>query len=354
MRSHVPKAVVDAGWASVREVLDDALASDRASDIGWEGALLSVFDRNGEVILEHGAGTSPVLPEQRMPVASASKIVAALVVLRLIDRGVLHWDDTLGGVLGWRDAQAGAATVDQLGAMVGGLNTFSPLMFDPSISLQECVARLEKETGPFAEPGNTMCYSGAQLHALAAMCEVKSGMSWAALFEAEVKAPLGLTDDGLVFATIPGVDSPVVSDNPMVSGGLIATPREFRRILQVVLEPGDFVTRGNLGRLFRNPYARAENVSDSNPLLLPCKGKRYGFGCWLEGAGAPGEIVQSSGIVSSPGFNGFCPWVDRDAGYGAILAAHVQDGQIFGLSVATATALMRPIADAVTNRAPAS
>jgi hypothetical protein len=48
----------------------------------------------------------------------------------------------------------------------------------------------------------------------------------------------------------------------------------------------------------------------------------YGFGAWVEEPGG--------GLVASPGYYGFCPWLDRKAGYYAIL--HSQEPEPFFLS----------------------
>ena len=92
-----------------------------------------------------------------------------------------------------------------------------------------------------------------------------------------------------------------------------------------------------VGRPFRNPHAGAKVAS--NPLEEMGLGYRYGFCCWMDAEAAPAEAE----VISSPGFNGFVPFLDRANGYAAVLA-------LLGLEGRTASWMPRFGPSACTSR----
>ena len=71
---------------------------------GLTGMGLAIYDAQGVKRFERMYGNFAA--DQRIAVASASKMVAGLVILRLIDQGFLTLDSTTGNVLGWTGPQA--------------------------------------------------------------------------------------------------------------------------------------------------------------------------------------------------------------------------------------------------------
>src|SRR5262245_24938384 len=68
------------------------------------GMALSIWDASGVKLFEKSYGQ--ISADQRIPIASASKLVAGLTILRLVDQGRLSLDSTTGQVLGWKGPQA--------------------------------------------------------------------------------------------------------------------------------------------------------------------------------------------------------------------------------------------------------
>jgi serine-type D-Ala-D-Ala carboxypeptidase/endopeptidase len=150
------------------------------------------------------------------------------------------------------------------------------------------------------------------------MAEVATAASWAELFDAALRTPLGLPPE-VAYFTFPRQS--LGERNPLVAGGLRASMNEYAPLLQLALHQG---TRGALQvgtpELFeaqtREPF---DVVVGSSPLGQLGYSFRYGLTAWLE---CP-EPRAGCAVTSSPGAFGFTPWLDRQAGYVAILGMEV-------------------------------
>ncbi|MCU0697435.1 MAG: serine hydrolase [Myxococcaceae bacterium] len=311
-----PAVVQDAGladggvnrWAAV-----EALFTERVTTRdGGSGAMgLVVFDGRGQKVFEKYLG--PINGESRIAVASASKLVSAMVLFEVIRRGQLTLDSTTGQVLGWTGPKA-AITLRQLLSFTSGLPPNNLCTSNPLTTLAACVNVLSGVTLE-APPGTRYDYGSTHLHVAARMAEVVTGKTWPQLFDEVARQPLGLSSETEYFC------APLQRagrQNPLVAGGLVITPNEYAKLLLVN------AGRGTLGTTVigapalydeqgKEPFPGVTvGVSPVQALGLPF---RYGLGAWLECA-TPG---QGCAVISSPGAFGFTPWVDRQAGHAAML-----------------------------------
>jgi D-alanyl-D-alanine-carboxypeptidase/D-alanyl-D-alanine-endopeptidase len=266
-----------------------------------------------------------------LPVASASKLVSALVLLRLVDRGTLSLDATTAQVLGW-DGASGAISLRQLLAQVSGLAPNEPCMNRSDTTLSACVDVIRQRAAtPAHPPGAHFDYGGSHFHVAARMAEVAAGRSWNQLFEDEWRKPLALAP-ATRFHTAPwfggGAEE---STNPRPAGGLVASADDYMRLLGVAFRlPGsarsaqapavaaERWTRTDLfDELATEPHPAA-SVGGSPMARASGKPMRYGLGAWLECVPAR----RSCPVVSSAGAFGWTPWFDREAGYFALLAMY--------------------------------
>jgi CubicO group peptidase (beta-lactamase class C family) len=280
---------------------------------GVAGVGLWIRDREGRDLARLTSGDFAF--DRRIPLASATKLVSGLVLLRLVTDGDLALTDTAAGALGW-SGRAGAVTVDHLGAFTSGLPENAACTFNAAIDLADCVATMADEE-PLANPGDRFAYGNAHLHVAAAMAEQRRAAPWNTVTADVLFRPLGLTDPGLTTYTFPRQGVGV--SNPLVAGGLRATTDEYGPFLDLVLadgrHDGQVLVRPDLiARLYQNRYPDAEVAV--TPLEGTAYDFRYGFTTWLECTGP----VRACDVVSSPGSFGFTPWVDRKTGYWGILA----------------------------------
>ena len=276
---------------------------------------LVIYDAQGTKRFEKMYGT--FAPNQRVAIASASKLVSGLVLLRLVTQGYLSLDSTTASVLGWSGPN-GAITLRQLLSFTSGLLPEAPCTLLPNITLADCVEQIATSTA-VAAPGTRYDYGSTHLHVAARMAEVIVGQPWATLFETQLKAPLGLGAD-LQYYTAPR--QAIGTINPLIAGGLRATMDEYATLLALAFNRGTHQTNLLIApALFdaqaTEPYPAA--VIGNSPFAAIGLPFHYGLTGWLECT----PPATNCPIVSSPGAFGWTPWFDRSAGYYAILAMEV-------------------------------
>jgi CubicO group peptidase (beta-lactamase class C family) len=298
----------------------DARAAAAFQAQGTSGMGLAIYDAQGVKRFERMYGT--FAPDQRVAVASASKMVAGLVIFRVVDQGFLTLDSTTGAVLGWAGPQ-GAITLRQLLSFTSGLEREAGCTLLAGISLADCVALIGGQP-LVAAPGTRFDYGSTHLAVAARMAEVVTGQSWTNLFASQLKTPLGLGSPGFEFYTAPR--QAVGTTNPLIAGGLRATMNEYATLLALEFNRG--VHQGNalIGTaLFTaqasEPYPGA--VIGNSPFTATTLNFHYGLASWLECA----PPAVGCNVLSSPGAFGFTPWIDRDGGYYAVLGMEVTESQ---------------------------
>jgi len=259
--------------------------------------------------------------DQRIAIASASKMVAGLTILRLVDQGFLTLDSTTGDVLGWTGPQS-AITLRQLLSFTSGLPREALCTLTPDITLAQCVDSISQMT-LVAAPGTRFDYGSTHLQVAARMAEVVTGESWVNVFQAQIKGPLNLGAD-MAWYTAPRQGAGTT--NPLIAGGLRTTMNEYARVLQLEFNRG--VYQGNRlisDALFTTqgtePFPGAE--IGNSPFESIGLDFHYGLAAWLECT----PPATNCAVLSSPGAFGFTPWVDREGGYYAIIAMEVTESQ---------------------------
>jgi CubicO group peptidase (beta-lactamase class C family) len=298
----------------------DRAASAAFAAQGISGMGLAIYDANGVKRFERMYGSFN--PDQRVAIASSSKTVAGLVILRLIDQGFLTLDSTTGAVLGWTGPQA-AITLRQLLSFTSGLEREVPCTLSVAMDLGDCVVSISQQP-LVAAPGTRFDYGSTHLHVAARMAEVVTGQSWANIFTTQLKTPLGLSSPDLVWYTAPRQS--LGTTNPLIAGGLRATMNEYARILALDFNRGVYQGNTLIGNdLFAaqatEPYPNA--VIGNSPFANAGLDFHYGLAAWLE---CP-PPANNCAVLSSPGAFGFTPWFDRDGGYYAILGMEVTESQ---------------------------
>ncbi len=220
---------------------------------------LAIYDAQGNKRFEKMYGS--FAPDQRIAIASASKMVAGLTILRLVDQGFLTLDSTTGAVLGWTGPQ-GAITLRQLLSFTSGLPREAACTLLAGITLADCVDLISQMT-PVAAPGTRFDYGSTHLHVAARMAEVVTGQSWANVFTTQLKGPLGLGSE-MTYYTAPRQG--VGTSNPLIAGGLRATMNEYARVLQLEFNRGVYQGNALIGApLFdaqaTEPYPNARSAT---------------------------------------------------------------------------------------------
>jgi CubicO group peptidase (beta-lactamase class C family) len=285
----------------------EATLVERAAEAGVTTLGLAVWDANDRKVYERMLGGFTA--DTQVAVASASKLVSGLVLFDVVRRGQLALDSTTGQVLGWTGPNA-AITLRQLLSFTSGLPRDADCTSNPLTTLADCAATLEGAT-PTAAPGTLFDYGSTHLLVAGAMAEAATGQRWAGLFAQTLQAPLGLVSS-VAYYTAPRQSIGLA--NPLLAGGLRASMNDYHHFLAIDFHDGTYA-----GLTIGAPELYAAQAMEPYPDAAignsPLPSLRYGLACWLECA-MPETGCQR---LSSPGAFGFTPWLDRAAGYYAIL-----------------------------------
>ena len=296
-------------FAAVDTRAQTAFAND--APVAIEGMGLAIYGRDGAALFENMYGD--FAPDRRVAVASASKLVTSLVLLRLVEQGFLSLQDTTGTVLGWTGPQA-QITLEQLLSFTSGLPPSFGCIDSADLTLNACVQQIST-LAPIAPPGEQFDYGSTHLHVAAGMAEVITGSPWNEVFRLQLGQPLGLAE-AVRYYSFPR--QRIGLDNPRAAGGLVASMDEYATILGLVLNDGrhndtPLLSPALVDRIFVAPFA--DVVMGQMPDLAINLEFGYGLGAWLE----CDRPVEGCDVISSPGLFGFTPWVDRANDYMAIL-----------------------------------
>jgi CubicO group peptidase (beta-lactamase class C family) len=283
------------------------------------GASLVVI-KNRRVIYRHRFGSYAHI-NPKVPIASASKWLSALVLQRLVEEGRIGWDDTVADYFGSdypnADATKGAITLGQLFSHTSGMTVVNHDCLSyayRNVSLDKCAKAILGM--PLVEaPGTLFAYGENSMQVAGAMAQRATGETWDELLQSELIQPLGLTgtDYGLNERGKPFA-------NPIIAGGARSTQHDYATVVQMILQRGMYG-----GKPFLSPASIAEMQLDHtngvpvDPDADPYpEAYGYGYGEWRNEVDCDGNATR----VSSTGVFGSSPWVDYDNGIAAVFLAY--------------------------------
>jgi len=285
--------------------LDDLNVADYAIVIG---------DANG-TLLSREFGSFSVT--QSHLIASATKWMAAMIIMDLVEQGVMSLSDRPQDYLAWWTSDPAdprsAVTLEQLLSFTAGFNTGPDdpsCVTDGSITLDDC-ARAFYDGGLAFAPGSTFYYGPAHLQVAGRMAEVATQLDFADLALLQQTIRFGLQSTAFL---VP------VGDNPRIGGGAVSSAADYGVLLQAILS-GSYLS-GVLDDMERDRTGppivigfRPSAIDNNNVDF------RYALGHWRE-CNRPSwdSGCDIRRLSSSPGAFGWNPWIDFDNDYYAIIA----------------------------------
>ena len=194
-------------------------------EIGAPGMAVSVW-RDGRIVAEAAAGERAlgsgirVLPSDPFHIGSITKPFTATLAARLVEQGLLSWDDTVGERLGAQlpemRAQYRGVTLADLLSHRGGIGPTPQAQEGARLARVRglpqrrlVVAGLSLEAAPIGTPRRTYLYSNYSYVVAAAMIEQATGRPYEELLREEVLVPLGLASAGFgAPGTAAAIDAP--------------------------------------------------------------------------------------------------------------------------------------------------
>jgi CubicO group peptidase (beta-lactamase class C family)/pimeloyl-ACP methyl ester carboxylesterase len=285
----------------------------------YPGASVCIV-RDDHIIFQQSYGN--YTPDTKVYVASAGKWIAAAIVAAVVDKTKLGWDDTVEQWLPeFKGNPQGKIKLRQLLSHTSGIRDYLP---DPEIDtfavLKKSVARILKLDTTF-RAGSRFQYGGLAMQIAGRMAEVAYRKNFEAIFEKEIAQPLGMNNSHFVPINLEGGHA------PMLGGGLQTTLNDYMRFLNMIFHDGSYKAKCILKK---ETVAEMQSDQVGSAKVLPGEYIEKAFGTFYSGIYGLGEWrekVDSSGVayqISSPGWAGAYPWINKkDSVYGFFIT-HVQ------------------------------
>lgn len=339
--------VLRAGEPSALRIVTPPLTSDSLEahrrELGLAGLAVAVSSRGGATRVwqcgERKRRSAVAVAEGDVwALGSCTKSLTATMIARLVDRGVLRWDDTIGDVLGQaapdRLAIYAPVTLRHLLSHRAGLIRDLPsdlrgrFGFDPGQAPADRLAAARhvlscEPIAPIGAPGPT--YSNLGFPIAAAMAEVRTDRSYEELMRSEVFEPLGLEtavfrqsenatfrdggltqpvghpDTGYGLGQSLGFNPPPYGAFMHPSGGAAMSLRDFLTYLAVHRDEPGYLERDTWRTLHTDPF-----------------GEEYALGWRL-------EDVDGGGLIHGGALPGWLTKASVNKSRGTVMAAVMND-----------------------------
>ena len=288
-------------------------------DNGYYSGAGLILAKDNRIILSktYGNYTSDTV----VYIASAGKWLAAATIAAVVDDGKLSWDDSVRKWLPEFTGIKGDATLRQLLSHTSGYPDYQPkgAHRDDYQTLKESVANIVG-LSPLALPGTEFKYGGLAMQVAGRMAELATGKDWESLFQEKIAQPLGMKNTHFTPVHQGGGHS------PMLGGGARTVLQDYASFLNMINTNGNFKQKRILSET-----AIAEMESDQigeakisehefvERVRSETHNGIYGLGEWREELDTEGEAV----LISSPGWAGAYPWIDKKTNTYGFFITHV-------------------------------
>lgn len=290
-RLAAPEQPGPASIPELRAAIEDVLAREQVPGVG-----LALVDRDG-LIWAGGAGVrdldtrTPVDSETVFRVASITKSVVALGAMTLVERGRLELDAPLAPLMPeveWTNAWAERAPLTSAHMLEHSAGfddmRFSEYWTQTPLELREALAINPRSRVVRWRPGSRVSYANPGYTVAAHAIERASGETWDRYLRREVLTPLGMSQAR--FWRTPALrerlatgyldpETPARFDELVhaPAGGLLTTPRELARLVQLWLRRGRLAD----GQALLDPASLAR-IERTATLPYPTPATNYGLG----------------------------------------------------------------------------
>lgn len=282
----------------------------------YDGVALKVVKDNQPMFeLYHGGYTDTTA----LHVASAGKWVAAATIAVIVDEGLLSWDDKVSKYIPAIEDIKRDATLRQLLSHTAGYPDYQPenKRRDDYQTLEEAVANII-DLPVDTLPGTKFRYGGLAMQVAGHMAEIATGKDWETLFQEKIARPLRMEFSYFV----PVSEEP--GFNPMLGGAFRTCLHDYMNFLQMFAGNGQFEDKQVLSvkAIEEIEANQVKNALVSQPEYVVNTRQNYhngiyGLGMWREELDENGNAT----LVSSPGWAGAYPWIDRKNNiYGFMIA----------------------------------
>jgi CubicO group peptidase (beta-lactamase class C family) len=271
----------------LRETLESSVVRDFAFSLG---------DSRGELFRYEKGSTSM---ETRMAIASATKWVSGVTVMKVVESGVLSLDDLASKHLDYWTTDSSdnrsRITLRHLLSFVAGITGSTSC--GSQLNFAECVEFMYANSRAGTEPGDAMAYNEVALMYAGAMASAASGTPMEDLFEQYIFSPLDMKDTTW--------NDP--NGRPLMGSGLTTNAIDYGKFLNAYFN-GEIVSPQTRALMEISSYPNAALTG-----VASLQGQ-YGLANWFQCIpalqGMREECIVSD-IHMSVGARGYYPSTDR-------------------------------------------
>ena len=285
----------------------------------YPGASICVV-KNDSVIFQKNYGS--YTPDTKVYVASAGKWVAAAVIGAVVDSTSLDWDDPVEKWLPeFKGDAKGKILLRQLLSHTSGVRPYLP---EPRVDnynhLDSAIIEILPLDTVFT-PGSRFQYGGLAMQIAGRMAEAAMGKEFETLFQELLAQPLEMKNSHF---------TPINTDGghaPMLGGGLCTTLNDYIHFLSMIYHDGMYNDKRIISAKtvkemqadqVKNAVVSPEEYTER--ALGQSHNGIYGLGEWRELVDKKtGEAYQ----ISSPGWAGAYPWINKRENVYGFFIAHV-------------------------------
>jgi len=288
-------------------------------DQGYYPGASILIAQDGKIVYEDYFGDYSM--DEVVYIASAGKWLATAAIAALVDQGKLSWNDKVNKWLPAINGEKGTATIRQLLSHTSGYPDYQPQgrPRDDYQTLPEAVKNII-DLPSDTPPGTEFHYGGLAMQVAGRIAEIASGKEFEEIFQENIAVPLGMTNTHFV-----PVDS-AEGHNPMIGEGARSTLHDYAQFLEMFSNDGMYqekqvLSRASVLEIQSNQIRGAKIKQDGyveRVRNLDHKGI-YGLGMWREELNDEGDAV----LISSPGWAGAYPWIDKRNNIYGFFLTHV-------------------------------
>ncbi len=242
----------------------DALLHNLIAEHRIPGMAVTIL-RKGKTVLEKGYGYADIEkrigvdPQQTVfRIASISKCITALALGKMVEEGIVNWDNSLYDYVPYFPNKTFDFTLRQLAAHTAGIRGYRGKEYglNRDFSIKDSIAVFEKDPLLF-EPGKGYLYNSFDFVLLSLAMQEASGIPFEEYVKEKVLLPLGMehtfppNEDELSFRVKRGISTaqwytkrqkdfrqamPVNNFYKLAGGGYLSTSKDIARMGQAILE----------------------------------------------------------------------------------------------------------------------